>query len=245
MRKILTWGVLIFVPFLFFLPCSFAQEAQNDQPMVQDVQETPQEARTDKEVILEKAEKIRYDSAGETFVATGGVVAVQGANRIQCQELTFNLKNNKGSFKGEVIVTRDETEIRSSFMEGDFDAEIYLFKEGVELKKERKEEGGETSFIFWKAPLLYYNGNTEEAWGEEGAEIEWKETKIKADQAHYYPEKEETGEEERIVLEGNVLITEKDREMEVAKAVYYLDTEVLEAEGISHARFLIQEKSEE
>ena len=98
MRKILTWGVLIFVPFLFFLPCSFAQEAQNDQPMVQDVQETPQEARTDKEVILEKAEKIRYDSAGETFVATGGVVAVQGANRIQCQELTFNLKNNKGSF---------------------------------------------------------------------------------------------------------------------------------------------------
>ena len=30
--------------------------------------------------------------------------------------------------------------------------------------------------------------------------------------------------------------------MEVAKAVYYLDTEVLEAEGIIHARFLIQEK---
>jgi len=33
--------------------------------------------------------------------------------------------------------------------------------------------------------------------------------------------------------------------MEVTKAVYYLDTEVLEAEGITRARFLIEEKSEE
>lgn len=143
------------------------------------------------------------------------------------------------------MVTRDKTEIRSSFMEGDFDAEIYFFKEGVELKKEREEKEGEASFIFWKAPLLYYNGNTEEAWSEDGAEIEWKETRIKADQAHYYPEKEESGEKERIVLEGKVLISEKDREMEVTKAVYYLDTEVLEAEGITRARFLIEEKSEE
>jgi len=234
LRKITIWGALVLASFLLFLPCSFAQETQSTQ-----------EPKSSKEVILEKAEKIRYDSAGETFVASGGVVAIQGENRIQCQELTFDLKNNKGSFKGEVIVTRGKTEIRSSFMEGDFDAEIYLFKEGVKLKKEREEKEGETSFIFWEAPLLYYNGNTEEAWSEEGAEIEWKETRIKADQAHYYPEKEESGEKERIVLEGKVLITEKDREMEIAKAVYYLDTEVLEAEGITRARFLIEEKSEE
>ena len=244
MRKILTWGVLIFASFLLFLSDSFAQEIQNDQP-VQDVQETQQEIPSDKEVILEKAEKIRYDSAGEIFVATGGVVVIQGENHIQCQELTFNLKDNKGSFKGEIVVTRNDTEIRSSLMEGDFDAEIYLFKEGVELKKERKEEGEEVSFIFWRASLLHYNGETEEAWSEEGVEIEWKETKIKADRAHYYPGKEGTGEEERIILEGNVFITEKDREIEVAKAIYYLDTEVLEAEGIIHARFIIQEKSEE
>jgi len=244
LRKILTWGVLIFASFLLFLPGSFAQETQNDQP-VQDVQETQQEIPSDKEVILEKAEKIRYDSAGEIFVATGGVVVIQGENRIQCQELTFNLKDNKGSFKGEIVVTRNDTEIRSSLMEGDFDAEIYLFKEGVKLKKERQEEGEEVSFIFWRASLLHYNGETEEAWSEEGVEIEWKETKIKADRAHYYPGKEGTGEEERIILEGNVFITEKDREIEVAKAIYYLDTEVLEAEGIIHARFIIQEKSEE
>ena len=240
MRKIVIWEVLLLASFLLFLPCSFAQEAQTNE-----VTQGAQETQDNKEVILEQAEKIRYDSAGETFVASGGVIAVQGENHIQCQELTFNLKDNKGVFKGEVIVTRGKTEIRSSLMEGDFDAEIYLFKEGVELKKEREEEEGETSFIFWKAPLLYYNGNTEEAWSEEGAEIEWKETKIKADRAHYYPEKEESGEKERIVLEGKVFITEKDREMEVTKAVYYLDTEVLEAEGITRARFLIEEKSEE
>ncbi len=75
----------------------------------------------------------------------------RGANRIQCQELTFNLKNNKGSFKGEVIVTRDETEIRSSFMEGDFDAN-YLFKEGVE--KERKEE--EERLPLYSGRLLFF-----------------------------------------------------------------------------------------
>ncbi len=50
-----------------------------------------------------------------------GVVVVQGGKSHSMSELTFNLKNNKGSFKGEVIVTRDETEIRSSFMEGDLD----------------------------------------------------------------------------------------------------------------------------
>lgn len=240
MRKIIIWEVLLLASFLLFLPCSFAQEVQTNEAA-----QGAQEAQDNKEVILEKAEKIRYDSAGEIFVASGRVIAIQGENRIQCQELTFNLKDNQGIFKGEVVVARGKTEIRSSLMEGDFDAEIYLFKEGVELKKEREEEEGETSFIFWKAPLLYYNGNTEEAWSEEGAEIEWKETKIKADQAHYYPENGEGGEKERIVLEGKVFITEKDREMEVTKAVYYLDTEVLEAEGITRARFLIEEKSEE
>lgn len=194
---------------------------------------------TTKEVLLERADKIKYDSKGETFVASGQVVAIQGENRIQCEELFFNLKENSGSFRGQVVVTRGKTEIRAQSMEGDFDTEIYQFKEQVELKKEREEEAG-TSLILWKASMLSYNGKNEEAWSEGGVEISWKEIRIKADKVHYFPKSE--GQEERMLLEGQVLITEKNRELEVAKAMYYLDSETLDAEGITRGKFLIEEK---
>jgi lipopolysaccharide export system protein LptA len=45
-----------------------------------------------------------------------------------------------------------------------------------------------------------------------------------------------------MVLEGNVVITEKEREIQVAQAVYFLDTEKLEASGITRAKFVIREK---
>jgi lipopolysaccharide export system protein LptA len=71
-------------------------------------------------------------------------------------------------------------------------------------------------------------------------EISWKEIRIKADKVHYFPKSE--GQEERMLLEGQVLITEKNRELEVAKAMYYLDSETLDAEGITRGKFLIEEK---
>ncbi|MCX7668098.1 MAG: hypothetical protein N2Z84_04105, partial [Atribacterota bacterium] len=71
---------------------------------------------TTKEVLLERADRIKYDSKGETFVASGQVVAIQGENRIQCEELFFNLKENQGDFKGQVVVTRGKTEIRAQNM---------------------------------------------------------------------------------------------------------------------------------
>lgn len=192
-----------------------------------------------KEVLLERADRVKYDSKGETFVASGQVVAIQGENRIQCEELFFNLKENQGDFKGQVVVTRGKTEIRAQNMNGDFDTEIYQFKDQVELKKEREEEKG-TSLIFWKAVALFYNGKNEEAWSEGGVEITWKEITIKADKVHYFPKSE--GQEERMILEGKVVITEKDRELEVTRATYYLDSETLDAEGIIRGKFLIKEK---
>ncbi len=198
-------------------------------------------AEGEKEVFLESAEKISYDSKNEVFTASGNVVVVQGENRIECQELVFDLKHNQGSFRGGVRVTRGKTEIRALAMEGDFDAELYLFSGGVELRKTR-EKDGETSVILWKAETLSYSGKNEEAWSEGKVEITWKEVVLRADRAHYFPRDEARNEEERVVLEGNVAITEKEREIEVAKAVYFLDTETLEAEGITRARFLIKEK---
>lgn len=196
-------------------------------------------APTKKEVLLERADRIRYDSRGETFTASGQVVAIQGENRIQCEELFFNLRENRGTFRGQVVVTRGKTEIRAHNMEGDFDRETYQFQDGVELRKERQEEEG-VSFIVWKAPSLFYNGDNEEAWSEGGVEIHWKELTIRADKAHYFPRS--GNQEERMVLEGQVLITEKNRELQVAKATYYLDSETLDAEGIARGKFLIETK---
>lgn len=195
----------------------------------------------EKEVFLESAEKISYDSKNETFTASGNVVVVQGENRIECQELSFDLKRNRGSFRGGVRVTRGKTEIHALAMEGDFDAELYVFSGDVELRKTR-EKDGETSVILWKAATLSYNGGNEEAWSEGRVEITWKEVVLQADRAHYFPKNEAKNEEERVVLEGNVVITEKEREIAVAKAVYFLDTETLEAEGITKARFVIKGK---
>jgi len=206
-------------------------------------EEGPLPTPTPKEVILEKADRIKYDSKGETFLASGKVVAIQGENRIQCEELSFNLKENRGTFSGGVVVVRGKTEIRAQTMEGDFDTELYQFQGQVELKKERKENEGETSFIVWKSTVLSYHGGSEEAWSENGVEIEWKDIRLRATKAHYFPERGE--EAERLALEGEVLIVEKERELEVAKAIYYLDTEILEAEGIVRGKFLVQEKETE
>lgn len=216
---------ILFGAFLFLLLCTVASFAQ----------EKP------REVFLERAEKISYDSKNEVFTASGNVIIVQGENRIECQDLTFDLKQNRGTFRGGVRVTRGETEIRALTMEGDFDAELYAFSGGVELRKTR-EKNGETSVILWKAEALSYNGKNEEAWSEGRVVIAWKEVLLQANRAHYFPKDEARNEEERVVLEGNVVITEKEREIEVARAVYFLDTEVLEAEGITRARFVIKEK---
>lgn len=217
-RKLLLCGVLL----LLFAGIAFPQDAP-------------------KEVTLERAERIAYDSKNEVFTASGNVVVIQGENRIECQELTFNLKDNRGSFQGGVRVTRGKTEIRALAMEGDFDAEVYTFSGGVELRKTREEEGG-TSVIVWKAEALAYNGKNDEAWSDGAVEITWKEVTLRANRAHYFPKDEAKGETERVVLEGDVVITEKDREIAVARAVYFLDTETLEAEGITRAKFIIKEK---
>lgn len=199
---------------------------------------TPENTPKKKEVILESADKIKYDSKGETFIATGQVTAIQGKNRIKCQELNFNLKDNKGTFSGSVIITRDKTEITATTMEGDFDQELYGFTGDVVLKKERVEDSG-TSTLIWKAPSLTFNGNTEEARSESSSDITWKETTIKADKAAYFPKDDAKSQLERIELEGQIFITEKEREIQVGKAVYYLDTETLEAEKIIKAKFII------
>ena len=224
--------VLIILVVLFLLLVGQSLDAQ--EPTVTPEENTPEK----KEVLLESADRITYDSKGETFVAIGQVIAVQGKNRIHCQELNFNLKNNTGVFEGNVSVTRDKTEIIATSMEGDFDEELYLFTGDVILNKEREEENG-TSTIIWKAPALTFNGETEEAWSENGSEIAWKETTIKTDKAVYFPKDEEKNQLERIEMEGEIFITEKERELQVGKAVYYLDAETLEAEKIIKAKFII------
>jgi len=224
--------VLIILVVLFLLLVGQSLDAQ--EPTVTPEENTPEK----KEVLLETADRITYDSKGETFVAIGQVIAVQGKNRIHCQELNFNLKNNTGVFEGNVSVTRDKTEIIATLMEGDFDEELYLFTGDVILNKEREEENG-TSTIIWKAPALTFNGETEEAWSENGSEIAWKETTIKTDKAVYFPKDEEKNQLERIEMEGEIFITEKERELQVGKAVYYLDSETLEAEKIIKAKFII------
>jgi len=224
--------VLIILVVLFLLLVGQSLDAQ--EPTVTPEENTPEK----KEVLLESADRITYDSKGETFVAIGQVIAVQGKNRIHCQELNFNLKNNTGVFEGNVSVTRDKTEIIATSMEGDFDEELYLFTGDVILNKEREEENG-TSTIIWKAPALTFNGETEEAWSENGSEIAWKETTIKTDKAVYFPKDEEKNQLERIEMEGEIFITEKERELQVGKAVYYLDSETLEAEKIIKAKFII------
>jgi len=224
--------LIIVLATMFFLVFQSAN-AQEPTP-------TPEVTSEKKEVLLESADHITYSSQDEKFIARGNVTAIQGKNRILCQELNFDLENNQGVFGGNVTITRDKTEITSATMEGDFDQELYQFSGDVILKKEREEDSG-TSTIIWKAPSLSFNGETEEAKSESGCEIVWKETTIKADKASYFPEDDEKNQLERIELEGQIFITENERELQVGKAVYYLDSETLEAENIIKAKFIIED----
>ena len=227
---------LVHIILIVLLLLVVGQSLDAQEPVATPEKNTPEK----KEVLLESADKITYDSKGETFVAIGQVIAVQGKNRIQCQELKFNLKDNTGVFGGNVNVTRDKTVISATSMEGNFDEESYVFSGDVVLKKEREEENG-TSTIIWRTSSLSYNGETEEARSENGSEIIWKETTIKTDKAVYFPEDKEKNQLERIEMEGEILITEKERELQVGKAVYYLDTETLEAEKIIKAKFILKD----
>ncbi|HSV31157.1 MAG TPA: hypothetical protein VLH40_03930 [Atribacteraceae bacterium] len=238
MRKKSFWTVAVVLISLLMSSFLGAQEAENGTAEV--FVGEPDAGETVREVVLERAERVRYDSLKNIFEALGNVRAIQGQNLIETQEMEYNLETNTGVFRGGVVVTREATVIRSETMDGDFDAELYLFQGGVELTKERQEEEG-TSTIFWKAQEISFDGNTEEAWSEGAAEITWKEVNISAQRVHYFPADEGAGTLERMAFEGEVIITEQEREILAERAVYYLADEVLEAENIIRARFIIED----
>jgi len=221
------------------LALSFAVAAQEETAA--DTASSELTAGDNNEVVLERADSIRYDAQNEVFIAQGKVVAIEGKSRIECERLEFNLQQNTGVFQEKVVVRQDKTEIRAQTMQGDFDQDLYFFEGEVTLEKERQEEDG-TSTIVWSAPSLTFEADSERAWSEGGVEIVWKETSIRAQKAFYYPANEESGELERIVLEGELLISEPDREIEAEGATYYLDSEVLEAEKVIRATFQIEKK---
>lgn len=236
MNRTICWMMGILLCIFLGFQGAWAQEADNGE--IELVIEEPAAEGSSREVILESADRIKYDSLRDLFEAFGNVRAIQGKNLIETQEMEYDLEANTGLFRGGVVVTRDDTVIRSLTMEGDFDQERYLFLGGAELAKEREEDEG-TSTIFWKAETITFDGNTEEAWSEEAADITWKDVRIQAQRVYYYPENQETGEPERMILEEEVIILEKEREIVAGSAVYYLEDERLEADDIIRARFII------
>ena len=138
--------------------------------------------RTDKEVILEKAEKIRYDSAGETFVATesGGCQGAKSAFNVRNSLLI--LKIIKVVSKGEVNSYKGQKQKsvlllwRAILM-----PEIYLFKEGSGVEKGKKR-GGRRDLLYILERLLFFTITEipKRRGGEGRAEIEWKENQNKS-----------------------------------------------------------------
>ena len=70
---------VVLVVFVAFFLLLVGQSLDAQEPTITPEENTPEK----KEVLLESADKITYDSKGETFVAIGQVIAIQGKNRIR------------------------------------------------------------------------------------------------------------------------------------------------------------------
>lgn len=205
--------------------------------------------KTTHEVILDHADRVRYDNKTKDYTLTGDIVLRHEDGVLRAQTLRMNSETKKGVATGDLSFADKQTTVTANRLEIDFDARVALFKDDVRLVTQKKPEPGEAKTEAGEsangaaaataeaAPAEPAEGKTEgppaepakgSGDGEEAKPFReyWKDrTEIRCPELLYYYR------DDRAVARGGITARQKDQRGRADEAVYTDKDELLVLSG--------------
>jgi lipopolysaccharide assembly outer membrane protein LptD (OstA) len=104
----------------------------------------PEAEPTTHEVVLEHADRVRYDNKTKDYTLTGNIVLRHEDGMLRAQNAVLNRETKKGVVTGELSFANEQTVLTAKRLEIDFDARIAKFTDDVRMVSQKKPEQAET-----------------------------------------------------------------------------------------------------
>ena len=206
---LLIFFVLSLIMFLSF--CASAQEEKKE---------------TEESVVNIQADNVTYDKSTDKMIFEGNVIITQEDITLTAQEADFDVDKKIGDIKGDIKLVQSDITITGETLEAFLNDKKYIFQEKVILIQERKDEEDKEDNIIWNCNNLEIFTDTQDLTATGEVKILKKDYTITAEEAVY------NDKEQKITLTSKVRIEEEGgRWITGDKAVFYIESERLEAEG--------------
>ena len=167
-----------------------------------------------------------YDKSTDKMIFEGNVIVTQEDITLTAQEADFDVDKKIGQIKGNIKLVQSDITITGETLEAFLNDKKYIFQEKVILVQERKDKEDKEDNITWNCNNLEIFTDTQDLTATGEVKILKKDYTITAGEAVY------NDKEQKITLTGKVRIEEEGgRWITGDKAVFYIDSERLEAEG--------------
>ena len=206
--------LLTFIIFSLIIFLSFSVSAQEEKK------------ETEESVVNIEADNVTYDKSTDKMIFEGNVIVTQEDITLTAQEADFDVDKKIGQIKGDIKLVQSDITITGETLEAFLNDKRYIFQEKVVLIQERKDKEEKEDNITWNCNNLEIFTDTQDLTATGEVKILKKDYTITAEEAVY------NDEAQKITLTGKVRIEEEGgRWITGDKAVFYIDSERLEAEG--------------
>lgn len=174
----------------------------------------------------------RVFKAEKDLVTIKGVIqAVQGEVRLSASDIVYDTKKKFATISGGVELTQSDLVLSATKVSAWFDEERYLLETGVKVTKKEKE-AGKGDKLTLAAEQMEYDAKNRAMKATGSVKVGQKNRSATADSVTY------RDRESLVILEGNVVVTERDDKAEKDektirgdKITIDLDKDVVEVEG--------------
>ena len=181
---------------------------------------------TEESVVNIQADNVTYDKSTDKMIFEGNVIITQEDITLTAQEADFDVDKKIGQIKSDIKLVQNDITITGENLEAYLNDKRYIFQEKVILVQERKDKEEKEDNITWNCNNLEIFTDTQDLTATGEVKILKKDYIITAEKAIY------NDKEQKITLTGKVRIEEEaGRWITGDKAVFYIDSERLEAEG--------------
>ena len=206
---LLIFFVLSLIMFLSF--CASAQEEKKE---------------TEESVVNIQADNVTYDKSTDKMIFEGNVIITQEDITLTAREADFDVDKKIGQIKGDIKLVQTDVTITGETLEAFLNDKKYIFQQKVILVQERQDKEEKEDNITWNCNNLEIFTDTQDLTATGEVKILKKDYTITAEEAVY------NDKEQKITLTSKVRIEEEGgRWITGDKAVFYIESERLEAEG--------------
>jgi len=181
---------------------------------------------TEESVVNIQADNVTYNKSTDKMIFKGNVIITQEDTTLTAQEADFDVDKKIGQIKGDIKLVQSDITITGETLEAFLNDKRYIFKEKVILVQERKDKEEKEDNITLNCSELEIFTDTQDLTATGEVKILKKDYTITAEKADY------NDEAQKIILTGKVRIEEEGgRWITGDKAIFFIDSERLEVEG--------------